>query len=79
MWHHALASTFIAHAVGSVIWLYTVPMVASAWLALIPIVACERLLYTAGIVMGDAVINYCVSVNKNISPIVLTPHIYKNI
>ena len=26
LWHDALASTFTAHAVGSVIWLYTVPM-----------------------------------------------------
>lgn len=61
IWHHALASTFIAHAVGSVIWLYTVPMSASIWLALIPVVACERLLYASGIVMGDAMIASFVS------------------
>lgn len=46
----ALASTFIAHAVGSVIWLYTVPMTTAAWLALIPIVLLERLLIAAGMV-----------------------------
>jgi len=34
----ALGSTFTAHAVGSVIWLYTVPMSAVLWLGLIPII-----------------------------------------
>jgi hypothetical protein len=62
IWHHALASTFIAHAVGSVIWIYTVPMSAAVWLALIPVVACERALYTAGIVMGHSVISSLVSI-----------------
>jgi hypothetical protein len=56
LWLDAMASTFTAHAIGSVIWLYTVPMSAGAWLALIPIVACERLLYTSGIVVGHSVI-----------------------
>jgi len=61
IWHHAVASTFTAHAIGSVIWLYTMPMAPAVWLALIPIVACERLLYASGIVIGDAVIAWCVS------------------
>ncbi len=39
----ALGSTFVTHAVGSVIWLYTVPMTAELWLGLIPVVAVERL------------------------------------
>ncbi|HEV2601144.1 MAG TPA: hypothetical protein VGT41_02500 [Candidatus Babeliales bacterium] len=47
----ALASTFTAHAVGSVIWLYTVPMSAAAWLALIPLVAVERLCFSVGMVV----------------------------
>lgn len=38
----ALQSTFVAHAVGSIIWLFVVPMTASQWLNLIPIVAVER-------------------------------------
>lgn len=41
----ALGSTFVAHAVGSVIWLYTVPMAPSYWLALIPVVLVERLFF----------------------------------
>jgi hypothetical protein len=61
IWLHSLASTFTAHAVGSVIWLYTMPMTPAAWLALIPLVACERILYASGIVVGHSVIAWCVS------------------
>lgn len=42
----ALSSTFIAHAVGSIIWLYSVPMTAEQWLGLLPIVAIERITFT---------------------------------
>lgn len=48
---HAFGSTFVTHAVGSVIWLYTVPMTAKTWWALIPIVAIERTLI-AGMLSG---------------------------
>ena len=45
---HSLASTFIAHAVGSVLWLYTHPgMTPVQWYALIPVVAAERLLFAS--------------------------------
>jgi len=45
----ALSSTFIAHAVGSVIWLYAHPtMPASQWLFLIPLVAIERCIFALG-------------------------------
>lgn len=47
----ALASTLVAHAVGSVIWLYSVPMTSNQWLALIPMVAVERLCYAAGMMV----------------------------
>lgn len=39
----ALQSTFVAHAVGSVMWVLFVPMASSAWIGLIPVVAIERL------------------------------------
>ena len=42
MYEQALISTFIAHAVGSVIWLYVYALPAGVWLSLIPIVALER-------------------------------------
>jgi hypothetical protein len=41
---NALQSTFVAHAVGGIIWLYAVPMTAAQWLCLVPVVAVERLL-----------------------------------
>jgi len=52
IFYQALGATFVAHAVGSVIWLYTIGMTADMWLGLIPVVACERLLYAAGMVVA---------------------------
>ncbi len=43
----ALATTFIAHAVGSVIWLYFKELPVTVWWNLIPVVAAERLLYAS--------------------------------
>ena len=44
----ALTSTFVAHAVGSIIWLFVVPMTSAQWIALIPVVAIERFIYALG-------------------------------
>ncbi len=52
----ALASTFVAHAVGSVIWLYTVSMTPEVWIALMPVVAVERILFAAGMVVVHQVV-----------------------
>ncbi len=54
----ALGSTFIAHAVGSVIWCYTVPMTAGMWLGLMPIVLLERTLFALGMVVAYRVIEF---------------------
>lgn len=43
----SLGSTFIAHGVGSVIWLYMFNIPAATWLALIPVVAVERLFFAS--------------------------------
>ena len=40
----ALSATFIAHAVGSVIWLYLKALPVAVWWSLIPVVPFERLL-----------------------------------
>lgn len=53
----ALASTFTAHAVGSTIWMYTVPMSASMWTGLIPLVAIERLCFATGMTVSYYVIH----------------------
>lgn len=43
----ALAATFIAHAVGSVLWLYSTAMEPAYWYALLPIVPLERFIFAA--------------------------------
>lgn len=48
---HSLAATFIAHAVGSIIWLSINPMTPHIWMSLIPIVCLERLFFAAGTVI----------------------------
>ena len=62
----ALGSTFVAHAVGSVIWLYAMPMTPGVWLALIPVVAIERLLFATGMVIAHYGITFAV---RNVSAV----------
>lgn len=59
---HSLASTFIAHSVGSVIFLYTTPTLPALWIGLIPIVAIERLAFAAGMTVVYKTAVYCKSV-----------------
>lgn len=54
----ALGSTFVAHAVGSVLWLYTVPMQSAQWISLIPIVMAERVLFATGMVAVYYAVNF---------------------
>ncbi len=42
----ALQATFVAHAVGSVIWIYSTQTTPEFWIGLIPVVAYERLVST---------------------------------
>ena len=46
----ALAASFVAHCVGSVIWLYTKVIPQELWQALIPIVMIERLAIAGGMI-----------------------------
>ena len=52
MFFDALGSTFTAHAVGSVLWLYGDPMTPAIWLALIPVVFIERIVCATGMVLA---------------------------
>lgn len=45
----SLGSTFSAHAVGGALWIWTVPMPAEAWIALIPVILFERTIFALGI------------------------------
>ena len=72
LFNTALASTFTAHAVGSVIWLYTVSMTPDQWLILIPVVVVERLFFAVGMVgMYKVIERILVAVGIN-SKIVVT-------
>ena len=58
----SLGTTFTQHAIGGVIWIYFVnPLTPAAWLALIPIVAGERLLFAAGMSASYVAINAALS------------------
>ncbi len=46
---NSLGATFTAHAVGSVIFLYTFGLTPAIWIGLIPVVFIERGFFTAGI------------------------------
>jgi hypothetical protein len=46
---NSMGATFTAHAVGSLIFLYSFNLPASVWLSLIPVVFVERGFFTAGI------------------------------
>lgn len=54
---NSLGATFTAHAVGTAAWIWSVPMTAEQWIALIPVVAYERLLFTIGIASSYVIIN----------------------
>lgn len=53
----SLGATFTAHAVGGALWIWTIPMTSAQWVALIPIVIYERLLFAAGIAVSYVAFN----------------------
>lgn len=53
----SLQSSFVAHAVGSVIWAYIVPMSPEQWVVLIPMVAVERFAAALGMLVICKVVN----------------------
>jgi hypothetical protein len=53
---HALASTFTAHAVGSVIWLYHYPPRVENFVYLMPLVIIERMLFASTMVLICALV-----------------------
>lgn len=53
----SLGTTFTAHSVGGAMWNYIVPMTPAAWVALIPVVIYERLLFAGGITVSFITLN----------------------
>lgn len=54
---NSLGATFTAHAIGSVIFLYTFGLTPAIWIALIPVVFIERGIFTLGIWVSCLVLN----------------------
>lgn len=65
----SLGSTFTAHAVGSIIFLYTVKLPPQVWKSLIPIVFMERVSFTIGIYLSyfifNLILNYLAKLLKS--------------
>ena len=57
LFFRSLGATFTAHAIGTIIWVYTVPMTASQWTALIPVTAYERFAFSLGIAVSFVAVN----------------------
>jgi hypothetical protein len=53
----SVGATFTAHAVGGMLWIWTVPMTAEQWILLIPVVIYERLLFAGGIAASYLALN----------------------
>ncbi len=64
----SLGATFTAHAVGGVVWIYLMPTTAAFWTVLIPVVAVERLVFTAGIYVSFVAVNTLLSRFENKLP-----------
>ena len=62
----ALGASFVSHAVGSVFWLYLVPMPVTYWWLLIPVVAIERLSFATGAVLLYSLSMYSLRMFKKI-------------
>lgn len=53
----SFGSTFVAHGVGSVIWIYTTPLSSATWLALIPVVILERCVFALGMAFMHVILS----------------------
>ena len=65
---NSLGATFTAHAVGSVIFLYSFGLTPAIWVALIPVVFVERGLFTAGIWLSCLAFNTILDKLTNLKP-----------
>jgi len=67
----ALGSTFVVHAVGSVIWLYTRDTSVLLWHSLLPIVLLERMAFAIGMVLMHRIMNFLFSYQIKSQPKVI--------
>ena len=60
-----LSATFIAHSIGSLVWLYTVKMTVIQWMVLIPVVAIERFVFAIGMTFGYLILKKVLELKKS--------------
>lgn len=48
IFNRLLAATFVAHSIGSVMWLYCIPTTSETWIGLLAVVPAERLVFASG-------------------------------
>ncbi|PIU21294.1 MAG: hypothetical protein COT15_02955 [Candidatus Diapherotrites archaeon CG08_land_8_20_14_0_20_34_12] len=53
----SLGTTFTAHAIGSALWIWTIPSTPEFWILLIPIALAERIAFALGITVSYVGIN----------------------
>jgi len=76
---NTLGATFTAHAVGSVIFLYTFGLTPAVWISLIPVVFIERGIFTLGIWISCLCFNTVLDKLTNLKPVqFLKPLVNKN-
>jgi hypothetical protein len=66
---NSLGATFTAHAVGSVIFLYTFGLTPAIWIGLIPVVFIERGVFTMGIWLSCLAFNTVLDKVTNLKPV----------
>ncbi len=76
---NSLGATFTAHAIGSVIFLYTFSLTPAIWVSLIPIVFIERGFFTIGIWASCLALNTILDKLTNLKPVAfLKPLVNQN-
>lgn len=76
---NSMGATFTAHAVGSIIFLYTFGLTPDIWMSLIPVVFIERGIFTLGIWTSCLVFNNVLDRLTNLKPVYfLKPLVNKN-
>lgn len=53
----SFGATFTAHSIGTVAWIWAIPMAAEQWITLIPVTAFERTLFALGIAGSYFIMN----------------------
>lgn len=65
LFNRLLAATFVAHAIGSVMWLYCMPTTPETWLGLLAVVPAERLVFASGATIAAIILQKATQALRN--------------